>query len=410
MAKNIKEVFDETCKDVVFDEWLLKKINAFRIGFLTRNEDHIRFFGGNLTGVQVVRFTPHDNDFWCDQILGESEFFITEQLAKLPTIIPAFKVSSDTLNNSFVWLMHGFLNSSKLDQNKRLQGAFEVAMVMNYRYLTSRLYRHFKWPADPEVAAATYAALSRKFALKQYGNWSKTLEARSQDIIDKKSIHYNTILKMDDDIKVREMLNDTQGRIRSMIKNIFDVHIKIHTSGTKIVSSSSLIENEGEIFLKDKQGGYTQYYRYILDILGDKQSFIKPVLTSVIIKAVSTMPDKQFITTLNWLSDNCKSSRFEKRIEQLITDIIVHAFNYLYDRRNELQNTNDIVKSLSSLKGAYSASRTTEPLLLKIRKETEELVAIATNTRHKGNISSVRTGILLYVVARAMTKSHFLKN
>ncbi|MCK9234828.1 MAG: hypothetical protein M0R77_00770 [Gammaproteobacteria bacterium] len=410
MATTIKGVFDELCSHLIFDDNLLKKVNAFRIGFLTRNEEHIKFFGGNLTGVEVVRFTPSDADYWTDQILGVSETLLTNELRKLPTIIPSFKVSSDTLNNSFIWMMHKFLTSSKLSKEKQRAGAFEVAMVMNYRYLTSRLWNHFRYPADPEVAAATYAALSRKFALKQYGNWTKTLEARSSDIIDPRGIHYKKILTMDDDIEVRKMINDTQLRIRSMIKNIVNVHFRLHAQGVKMTSSASVMEHEGEMILKDQVGGYSQYYRYLLDIISDKRSFVKPMLTNVIIKAMSTMPEKQFYVTLNWLSDNSKKAQYEERISKLITDITIHAFNYLYSKRNTFSNTNDIGNAISSLKGAYSSSRTTDPLLISIREQTEELVAIATNTRHKGNIASVRTGVLLYIVTRALTKQYFSKN
>lgn len=408
MSSTVRDLFNSLHPDLVFDEKLLKKVNAFRIGFMVRNEDHIKFFGGNLTGVEVVRFTTRDDDYWCDEILGTSYLVLESELLKLPVIIPSFKVSSNPINNSFVWMMHKFMNSPHLNERQRIMGAFEVAMVMNYRYITSRIWNHFRFPADPEVAEATYASLSRKFALKQHGTWNKTLENRSRDIIDQKtSIWKSVIMNMNNDIKVREMLNDTQGRIRSMIKIIFDRHLLINSTGARVVSSSSVVEHDGAEILKDRVGGYASYYRYILDIISDKNSFIKPVLVRVISKAMNTMPTSQFEKTLDWLTTNSHNAKFQSKIEKLITDIIIHAFNYLYDRRNEIANTNDIVGALSRLKGAYSAPRSTEPLLLSIRKETEQLVEQATNTRHKGNIAAVRTGVLLYIVARAMTRSHF---
>ena len=42
--------------------------------FVTKNQDHMEFFGGNLTGVHIVRFTPADMDrFFLDVLDIEEE-------------------------------------------------------------------------------------------------------------------------------------------------------------------------------------------------------------------------------------------------------------------------------------------------------------------------------------------------
>ena len=56
----ILEIFNDECKHVVIDSHLIKKLKKYQSDFVLKNTDHQEFFGGNLTGVQVVRFTNSD--------------------------------------------------------------------------------------------------------------------------------------------------------------------------------------------------------------------------------------------------------------------------------------------------------------------------------------------------------------
>mgnify|MGYP000662071918 CR=1 FL=1 len=53
----IKGVFERVCEHVKFDVALAQRVIEFQIAFVNKNEEHMAFFGGNLTGVHVVRFT-----------------------------------------------------------------------------------------------------------------------------------------------------------------------------------------------------------------------------------------------------------------------------------------------------------------------------------------------------------------
>lgn len=56
----IKGAFERVCGYVKPTPELAKRVINFQIGFVNKKEDHIAFFGGVLTGVHVVRFTPQD--------------------------------------------------------------------------------------------------------------------------------------------------------------------------------------------------------------------------------------------------------------------------------------------------------------------------------------------------------------
>lgn len=407
MSENIKSVFDKHCSHLEFDSKLAKKISNYRIAFEMRNQDHIEFFGGNLTGVHVVRFVSEDRDRWFEEILEINEFIINDDFENLPSIDKTRLVTSDVMNSSFVWLMHRFHTSTKLSQKQKEAVLIDIAMIMQFKFLTSRLYRHFRFPADPKIAAAVYAQLSYKYLIKQHGSWKKLLEARSAEITSKNGIHWNAISKMDQDNAVLYLITDTQGRLRDMLKNIYDLHIRTRDSSTKrVITTSSVVEHDGQMILKDVSKVLPAYTRYIHSTITDKKSFIRSELTMVIEKLVHTMSPRMFQRTLEWMSDNYRQSGADI-IEEAITDVMVYSLDYLKANRTLIRNTGDLAGMLSKLRGSFMSSRNTDDLLVKTKANFEKIVTQATGSKHPGIVASVRTGVMLYIVARTLTMNYY---
>jgi hypothetical protein len=281
-------------------------------------------------------------------------------------------------------------------------------LVLQYKFFTSRYYRHFRYPADRATAEATYAQLSYKFDIKTYGSWSALFRARAEDIVAKTSIHYRTITHMDDDRKVIYMLNDTQGRIRDMLKNIYDVFLRVHQQGIRISSTSSVIEHDGVEVLKDKSRNLLAYGRYINSIISDRNSFMREELMVIVEKLMHTMPPKLFRETLEWMSHNYRQ-RGANDIEETLNETLVHSFDYFSDNREAVRDTHDLPGLLARLRGVYMSSRSTDPVLFALREKVEGIVKKATGNKNTSVIASVRTGVLLYVVLRAMTMTHYTK-
>jgi hypothetical protein len=408
MDKNIVSVFESECKDLVIDSRLVKKIIQFQHDFVNKNEDHIRFFGGNLTGVEVVRFTEGDRDRWFNEILEVDDGPLEDRLLALPDVNENYHVSSDTMNISCVWLAHAIYTSPKLTTSQKHDAMIDIILVLQYKFLTSRLYRHFIYPADRATAEATYAELSYKFAIKVYGSWSALLDARSEEIISKDSIHYETITKMKKDDDVVYMLNDVQGRIRDMLKKIYNVFITVHAQGKRIASTSSVVEYDGETILRDRTKNLSVYIRYLDSIITDKNSFIRDELTIIIEKLMHTMPPKLFMESLTWMSTNYRQNGAGE-VEEVLNDMMIFSFDYLSKNRSLLKNAKDIPQLLSTIRGVLMSSRSTDPVLFSIREKVESIVKKATGNKSESLISSTRTGICLYLVLRAFTMNHYSK-
>lgn len=406
MDQSIKQVFDDECKELDVGLKLAKRLHAYQVGFVNKNDDHIKFFGGNLLGVQTVRFTESDRDRWFNEIIEVDDGPLEERLLALPTVNENFHVSSDTMNLSCVWLAHTLFNCKTLNDEQKKDAMIDVILVLQYKFLTSRLYRHFRYPADPATAEATYAQLSYKYAIKVYGSWSALFQARAEEVISKESIHYNTITKMDHDLDVVYMLNDTQGRIRDMLKNIYDVFLRIHQQGIRISSVSAVIEHDGAQILKDKSKTLLSYGRYLNSIITDKNSFLREELITIIEKLMHTMPPKLFRETLLWMSQNYRQNGAGV-IEEVLNETLIHSFDYLSHNRDLVRNTTDLAELLTKLRGVYMSSRSTDPALFSLRNKMELIVKDATGNKNSSLIASVRTGALLYIVLRAMTMKHY---
>lgn len=406
MPETIKSVFEKHCGHIKFDSVLAKKIHSFQVGFANKNEDHMTFFAGHLTGVQVVRFTTQDRDAWFTDVLGIDDLALEEALHNLPSIDTNRIVTSSVFNQATTWLIHKFLNSPLLDDATKHKAMIDCAMVLYYRYLTSLLYKYFVYPANPQVAEATYAQLSYKYELKQQGNWHATLMTRCEKLIDKNGIHGKTFKRYDSDFDINYLISDSQGRIRDMLKNIYSEFMKVHSQGIKIKTTSTLIEHDGEMALRDTTKGLSAYSRYLHSIITDEHSFVKDELIDLIDRMMKTMPPKLLKTTLKWCSTNQKFTP-NKDVTELIDLTLVHSFGYLTNNRTILKETNDLALLISKLKGVYMSSRSVDGDLMMMREKARIIVKQATGSKNESLVASIRTGLLLYIVLRAFTMNHY---
>lgn len=406
MSPTLKTVFETLCKHIEFNSGFLKKLKAFQIGFVTKNADHIRFFGGNLTGVDVVRWRPEDSDKWFDEIIETDERDLDEHIAQVKDINQDFAISGNTLNITCAWVAYGIASSKHLSESQKHDGLIDVFLILQYKFITSLLFNYFKYPVAEEVAEATYAELNFRFALKQHGSWSALLKARAEDIIKPTGIHRQVIQTFEPDTKVVYLLNDSQGSIRSMFKSYYVVFDRVVKEGRRIDSVNAVVEHDGIEILRDRTHASARYIRYIQSIIGDRNSFIKDELLTLIEKIVNTMPPKLFVETLTWMSDNAKV-RKSTDIEEVINECLIHAFHYFSQNSSVIHNTSDLPGMLSRLRGVYMSSRSVDTSLIQLRAKTEKLVEVATGNKNQSNLASTRTGVLLYIVLRTFTMKHY---
>ena len=404
MIATLESVFSLLCGHVVFDEKLAREVAKFRLGFANKNPEHTAFFGGNLTGVHIVRFTPADTGRWFSEILEIDEEDLSDLIETIPAINTDFFVSSDPFNLSVVWVMHGFWKSN-LPKEKKEAAMVEAGLCLLYKFICGRLYNYFKYPTSPEIAQAIYASMSAKFAIKQYGSWQKVLEARAQDMINRTNTHWKAIENLKD-IEVVKFLNDTHGRMNDMIKNIMAISVTTTRSGSKIATVSNTMEHEGEQILKDKTNALSNYTRYLESVIGDKDSFIKDELMSIILDLMPRTSPKHLKQCLSWMSDNYRTHH-DAIVERCMEITMIHSFEYFSQNKQIFKQNKDLSNLLKVLRGVYMASRAYDPYVLEMREKAEKIAIEATHIRNPSIQATLRTSILLYLVLRAFSIGYY---
>ena len=290
---------------------------------------------------------------------------------------------------------------------KKARGALDVALIFNYRILTGLLSYWFKYPANPAVAQQTYANLSNKFLIKQLGSWGDVLEFRSKEMVSKQGIHYDKFIKFDDDDVTVKVVNDSQGRIKDLLKNIYAEFMRVIERGDRITTTSlAMVDVEGVGVLKDKTHGVDGYTTYILSIMHDKNSFIKKELVDVITQLMFTTSEKSFMATLVWISENSNHTR-DAELEKLVRLTMVHSYDFLMSDSTYMHDTKDLPGFLSRIRGVYLSSRSTDKNLMEMRKIGYKLVKKAGGANGENAIASIRTSLFLYIVLRAYTKHYY---
>lgn len=403
----LKEVFDRQFDQVVFDKKLCERIIRYSNQFMTRNDDHNAFFGGVLLGVNPIRFLDSDRETWYEDVLGVDEGLLAHDFKSVTAINHEFKVMSDVFNYTPAYITHRLEKETQIPQKLRRSAQIHAFMVLHYRFLTSLLVRRFRYTADPEVARAVYASLSGRFDIRRYGSWRALLEARSEDLTSPNSIYRRTLQNFSPDSGLIRVVTDTQGRIREVVKKIYVVHKAMLDSNTRVKSvSATTVNTDGEMVLKDRKNNYADYLRYADEIIPLSTSFIRDELVTVIVSVMRTVPEQLLRESLMYLSVHYKKPRHDY-LSTLVKEDLLYVFDYLQNNRNILRNENDLAGIMMRVKNQFTASRSSDPTVLLLRKHTETLVRAAVKTRNQPVIASVRTAVLLYIILRVLTKQYY---
>lgn len=405
MAANIKVIYDNATADLRFDNQLIKDIDRFTQQFIYKNDDHVNFFGSNLTGVYPVRFTTQDKNDWNIGILDLDETFVRKKIVALPYIKETWVRGTDVMNISCLYLVHRVQQMDQLNPKVKHKLCMDILLSLHFKLISSLMAWFFKYPVDPRIAEMTYANLSRKFAIKQYGSWYKVLEHRCQDILSSNSIWKRTIELFNDDMAIQNMINDIQGRLRAMIKKIWVVMDQVREEDSKMLIVSGKVDLGDKVVVRDLIRDEQVYVRYLRDISVDKARFIKKDLINVIGNVMTTMPEHQLSQVLMKYSDLCIEA--DKDTLELGTEIMLHAFEHMKRDRTSASRNSNLASTLMKFRALYMASRNKEVKMLFMKDQAEKITASAITSKSPTVIASLRTGLLLYILLRSLSKAHY---
>ncbi len=405
----IRDVFTAAAQGVHFqaDRDLVTRITKFEREIATYSESQTDFLGSNLAGVYPFKFTQSMRDTWFLEIIGLDELDLDDALKRVDYLKGKdWKRATDAFNLSTAWVLHELANSKSLSIAERQRAMHATVLVMQYKFMGSILSYYFKFPADQAVMEATMASLSRKYAIKTAGTWGKLFNQRADEIISARSIHHQTYTKFTSDSGITYFINDVQGRLRELIKNICTQFYKMRDSQTRIMVDRSMTEIDGEAILRDRTRKFTTYLRYIHEVIADRKSFIRSELVSVITDLMHTVPERHLIEALEWASLNHRVKGAEA-VELLVDETMQHCFQLMVDNRAQYGKDINLEVLLIRLRALYTASRMSDESLLKIRDLSSHIVQQSVTSKNQSIHAGVRTAMVLYIVLRCLAMQHY---
>ena len=405
MESNYKQIVEKYTTEVKVDNALAQRLNRFVNNFINKDEDHINFFGSNLTGVYSIYFTTLDkNELMIDVIGNVNDGAIRREIKALPYVGSTWVVATEPVTVVCIYLVYRFYNST-LPQKVKEQAMLDCAMIVHFKFITSLMNHYFQYNIPMATALASYSALSRKFTLKDEGTWYKTLKRRCEDFLFNQDSWREQIHTFEPDEELIKMFSDLQVRMRSMVKNIAEVTYRLHSAGIGVDSESSTIETDDGLKVRDVQRLHSVYRDYLMATVVEPRALIKPELVHIIGEAITTMPEAPVFQILTYLSELVRTN--DRNAYKLIDESMMFLFNYLQREGKQDNSLSNITLLLEKLKNLLTASKTKDHTILELRRLSEKVVLKGSSIRNKAAVSGLKTGLILYLILRAITKHHY---
>lgn len=398
-----------------FDHNFSREVDRFTRVFMNKGE-HNLFFGTGLLAVYRVRWTSAETNGFFDDIVKVDPDELKDRIDQLDNIDPNFIVVTDAFNLTMVYCVHRVMTSPNLSGVERKATAVNLLRLLHFKFICSLLTNYFPYGTDMAIALQTYEAMNNRYDLRIYKTWANLITARAESILEPRGIHYNTILKFTSDDNVKYMVSDIQTRIRVVIKTLTALYYQIKAGGDRVVSTSSMIEVDGGLEVKDIKRMFPKYRKYIFDVIPDYPSFIRPTLLDLIGKAIPSMDSKVFLSTLNYISQHI-GDRKGNKVEEFVERTLEFSFDFIQSKGINPKNLSEL---LNGIKGVMNASRNKEKEIMFLRTRGDELVKTAKGliffaSSGKGMsinapVSSERTAVILYIILRTLTMNYYQSN
>lgn len=394
----VKDVFDGLVDDLVINDRWANNLRRYVYGFATRDNSHTEFFGSPFLGTHRVLFKTSDRVTFFRDIIDVDEVKLRDELIKTKWINKDYKVSSEAFNLSIVYLMHR-VQISDLSKDKKKECLINLVMLFHYRIMTSIMNHYFGYLVKESLAKTTYNELSLKFDIKRYGSWNALFEARAEYIINKSTgIHYDTFTNMNNDKGIVYMINDMESRLKAVVNDYTAVLYKTKDQVDLVETESSLTMLDGELNVRDVQKQVNRYKNYISNVINEGTSFYKRELVTYAAKAIPRTDEDKLELIVREFPAQYSHAKGDK-YREFVDDITSHLFEYM---TNNKIRSNDLKTLLFKLRNAYTASKSTNALLHKLRKEGDEIIKVMTGIKTEIKVTSLRTSFMLYIVLRTL--------
>ena len=404
MKKDIKDIYKEHMGHLKIDAKLYVELKKFRLKWMNKNKEHVEFLSGNLVGVNPIRFTNEDESYFFESILDTDANDLRKDVYKLEDIYKERNVTSNIFYITITYLMHEYMVSS-LSTNNKNKAIRELYLIMAYKMFSSLTAHYFKFDLDRDVAVVTYERLSNRFLIKTKGYWQAVIEYRAQDVLLDNGLHVQKLKKFTA-IDCTKTIQDIQGRLRSIMKELYVVIDDVIQNNDKRISKSlNAKDMEGNDIIAEVANLNANYYNFIKHIVFKKEDFIKDDLIIILTDLFKNLKASELRKTLRYISE--LSITKPNEINDILDTSLKANIEYLYITKMQPPYDKRIVTVVQQLRGYWSSSKVKDKHVLKVKKDLMIISKKATGRNTRWLLVTISLVIPIYIFLRAVTKDRY---
>ena len=296
---------------------------------------------------------------------------ITKDYASCPNL-PSFKITGDLYNLSLFYLAHRFLASSLPDKIK-ISGAKECMLLFNYRTISALTSNGFRYLSDPEAAQATYEKLSNRFILKQMKSWAGYMQYRADSVINKKSVHWDPLLRLNNDHKFIYAISDSQGRIADTFKQMYRIYVQVLEDGAHLQSTSTVDEAFGEKEIAEIYNNDASKINKTVASSNNPSNFYVPEIALVLTRLYPVVTEEALRKFIYSYSTHTIGNR-GKLVNKFTTDALVWIYDYISTSTLTPNEKKSLPVVLALVRNGIGSSRSVDPKLTRLRTDGERVI------------------------------------
>lgn len=379
--------------------------------FETRQK-HANALNSPYLGIDPIYFTTQDNNNLFD-VLEVDQKQVKNILKTCPSINTSYNVIGNHFNLFTTYALFKTVNSPLLSDEYKEHMSMALLKMLNYKFFTSLINHNFQYGANPTIMKSVVNNLSEKFDLVKYGTWKKVIEARCEDILDSKSIHYKTIHLYNDDKNITYLLSDTQTRLRNKIKIIITEYHQAKARGDMITSNKLDVELDGEKIVIDQVSTFDSMtngiYNHALNVnQWINNEYIK-IITSIFNNINQTLLKQTLVSFSNYISLQARRQQLDRTIRQ--KDLTIYLGGRIYIKtllqkiyRNCIQskvNLKNKVDILVKAKNLFSASRISDKDIIELKESTASIIDECVTIQRESTRATLRIAFICYIMLKS---------
>lgn len=371
---------------------------------------HPETFNTPLLGVTLAHFLPKDQAALFG-IFETDRHEFEKDVNRCPVINVEFNVTSDAYNIFSLWVSHCIIQSD-LPETLKHDGMAAIFKLLQYKFFTSVVNYNLPHKASLDVMSATVDGLSLKYDIKkpETSTWKTLIEARSDDIIHKGSIHYNTLATFAPDGKVLYIISDVQTRLRSNLVRIIQEYYTNKATNNRITSHSMVDDIDGEKLVKNLTSTFDTMLENINNQVLNTNRFIRHDFINLVCQLSTNIRPDMVRDLLTKFSD-LAVTQYQRHEQQatiglgshqlyigyniLITQIIQKTYRLCILEKVDLKSKLAI---LDKARNIYRSSRIADVDILIIKNSIEYFVNKYSGSQRESTNASLKIAMILYVM------------